>query len=95
MNLHKKEMVKEHLLLEVIPLSFLYFLSYEIKIFRAIPIAIYEPKSFFAVFATLIDLVIIITYKTTTAAENINPNSSPITENIKSVVLGYKYPNCV
>ena len=29
------------------------------------------------------------------AAENIKPNSSPITENIKSVVFGYKYPNCV
>lgn len=25
----------------------------------------------------------------------INPNSSPITEYIKSVVLGYKYPKCV
>ena len=79
-----------HQLLEVIPLSSQCFLTYEIKIFRAIPVAIYDPKSFFAVFATFNALVIIITYKTTIAPEKINPNSSPITENIKSVVLGYK-----
>ena len=28
--------------------------------------------------------------ETTIAAENINPSSSPITENIKSVVFGYR-----
>ena len=37
----------------------------------AIPIAIYEPKSSFAVLATLIAFVIITTYRITIAAENI------------------------
>ena len=76
-------------------MSFLCFQAYEIKIFRAIPIEIYEPKSSLEVLAILIAFVIIIIYKIIIAPEKINPSSSPITEKIKSVVLGYKYPSCV
>ena len=53
------------------------------------------PQNSFAVFATYTAFVINITYKIITAPATINPISSPITENIKSVVLGYKKPNCV
>jgi hypothetical protein len=35
------------------------------------------------------------TYTTIILPDIINPISSPITEKIKSVVLGDKYPNCV
>ena len=76
-------------------LSFQYFLTCGIKIFRATPIAIYEPKSSLAVFAMLIALVINITYIIIIALHTIKPISSPITEKIKSVVLGYKKPKCV
>ena len=74
-------------------MSFLYFLQRGIKVFRTIPIAIYEPKSSLVVFATLIAFVINTTYIITTKQHAINPASSPITGNIKSVVFGYKNPH--
>ena len=83
------------LLLAKAPLSYQYFLPCGRKILRAIPIAIYEPKSSFAVFATYIAFVTKITYSIITPAETINPISSAISEKIKSVVFGYKKPNCV
>ena len=43
--------------------------------------------------ATLIAFVTKIIYKIITVAPPINPSSSPITANIKSVVFGYKYPS--
>jgi len=52
--------------------------------------AIYEPKSSFAVFAILMDLVINNIYTIITMAATRNPSSSPITAKIKSVVFGYK-----
>lgn len=76
-------------------MSFQYFLVHEKTIFRVNPITKYEPKSSWAVFATCIHFEISITYIITIQLQIINPNSSPITEYIKSVVLGYKYPKCV
>ena len=59
------------------------------------PEAMSDPVSFFAVFATYKHFAINSTYSIITVPAIINPISSPITANIKSVVLGYKNPNCV
>ena len=57
------------------------------------PEAINEPVSSFAVLATYKHFVMSTTYNMMTAPATITPISSPITANIKSVVLGYKNPN--
>ena len=59
----------------------------------AIPAAIKLPKSSFAVLDTYKAFVISITYSIIIVDATINPISSPITENIKSVDFGYKNPN--
>lgn len=84
-----------HPLLVVIPSSFQCFLEHEILILRAIPAAIYEPKSSPAFFAMLIVLVIRAIKRTIIELHATKPISSPTTANIKSVVLGYKKPRCV
>ena len=61
----------------------------------AIPIALHEPVLLVAVFAIFIAFVINTIYTITIARQVIKRNSSRITEKIKSVVLGYKKPNCV
>lgn len=81
--------------MEVNLLSYQCFLVYEKIIFRVNPITKYEPKLSGAVFATCIHFEINSTYIITITLHTIKPNSSPITEKIKSVVLGYRYPKCV